>query len=165
MAALHSEEDLVTRTDTASIHIPAIPGMVFAALVDPDALAAWLPPDGMAGTLTDFVPGPGGQFRIVLTYQDPAGADPKSGADADVVEARISEVDPDARLVWQVDFDSEDARFAGTMTMTWTTQPDGDGTRVTVTASDVPPGIGEADHLEGLRSSLEHLRGYVSRGF
>lgn len=152
----------MTRTDTASIQVEAAPDTVFEALIDPAALAQWLPPDGMRGEFTDFVPGPGGRFRMVLTYFDPAAADPKSGADADVVESRISEVVVNSQLVWDVDFDSDDPRFAGTMTMTWTTEPDGDGTRITVTATNVPPGIDAADHQAGLLSSLQHLHAYVT---
>ncbi len=152
----------MTRTDTAAIHIPAAPAAVFAALVDPDALVVWLPPDGMSGTLTDHEPGSGGRFRMVLTYGDPAAGDPKSGEDVDIVEVRIAEVVPDTRLVWEADFDSDDPRFAGTLTMTWTTEPDGDGTRVAVTATDVPAGIDAADHQEGLQSSLKHLREFAA---
>lgn len=152
----------MTRTDTATVHIPATPAVVFAALVDPAALVVWLPPDGMTGTLTDYAPGSGGRFRMVLAYGDPAAADPKSGADSDVVKVRIAEVTANSRLVWETVFDSADARFAGTMTMTWTTEPDGDGTLVTVTATDVPAGIDAADHQEGLRSSLRQLREYVA---
>jgi len=40
------------RTDTASRLIPASADAIFAALVDPDALMAWLPPKGMTGQLT-----------------------------------------------------------------------------------------------------------------
>lgn len=152
----------MTTPRSGRCNFSAAPAVVFAALVDPAALVVWLPPDGMTGTLTDFVSGPGGRFRMVLTYRDTAAADPKSGPDADVVEVRVTEVVPDTRLVWQVDFDSDEPRFAGTMTMTWTTEVDGDGTRVTVTAADVPAGIDAADHQEGLRSSLKHLREFVA---
>ncbi|MBE5469512.1 hypothetical protein [Mycobacteroides abscessus] len=41
--------------------------------------------------------------------------------------------------------------------MTWTADRDGDGTRVTVTATDVPPGIGGPTTWRGLRSSLHQL--------
>lgn len=152
----------MTRTDTASIQVHATPVAVFDALISPAALAQWLPPDGMRGEFTDFIPGPGGRFRMVLTYLDPAVADPKSGSDADVVKVRIAEVVAHSRLVWKVDFDSKDPRFAGTMTMTWTTEPHGTSTRVTVTATDVPPGIDAADHQAGLQSSLQHLHAYVT---
>lgn len=41
----------VARTDTASRVIAASPERVYAALIDPDAFATWLPPAGMTGRL------------------------------------------------------------------------------------------------------------------
>lgn len=60
-----------------------------------------------------------------------------------------------------VEFESADAAFSGEMTMTWSFEPESAGTRVTITADNVPAGIGKADHDEGLRSSLENLARYV----
>jgi uncharacterized protein YndB with AHSA1/START domain len=42
----------MSRTDTAVRVISAPPDRVYAALTDPDALAVWLPPDGMTGRVT-----------------------------------------------------------------------------------------------------------------
>ncbi|MER6522694.1 hypothetical protein ABT246_38415 [Streptomyces sp. NPDC001553] len=39
--------------------------------------------------------------------------------------------------------------------------PAGDGTEVTVTATDLPAGIGQADHQAGIASSPAHLASYV----
>ena len=41
------------RLDRAVVDVAASPEEVYAAFVDPDALATWLPPDGMAGELVD----------------------------------------------------------------------------------------------------------------
>ena len=41
----------MTRTDAASREIGAPPDRVYEALVDPDALTVWLPPDGMSGSV------------------------------------------------------------------------------------------------------------------
>ena len=56
-----------------------------------------------------------------------------------------------------VDFESDDPAFAGTMTMTWTLTADAGGTRVDITAADVPSGISAEDHAAGLASSLANL--------
>lgn len=55
-----------------------------------------------------------------------------------------------------------DPALAGTMTMTWSLRDEPGGVRVTVEASDVPDGIGRADHEAGLRSTLEQLAAYVA---
>jgi uncharacterized protein YndB with AHSA1/START domain len=137
--------------------IRAAPGPVFDALVDRDALESWLPPAGMAARFERFDPSPGGGYRLVLTYADADGAPGKSSADSDVVEVRYLDLVRDDRVVQAVDFVSDDPAFAGTMTMTWTVRAVDDGTRVDITAADVPDGISAEDHAAGLASSLENL--------
>lgn len=153
----------MARTDTASKVVKAPLSSVFEALVDPGALAEWLPPAGMTGRFEHFDARPGGSYRMVLTYADPPGHGGKSGADADVVEARFVEIEPDDRVVQTVEFDSGDPAFGGTMTMTWTvTRVDG-GTRVELRANDVPLGISAADHVDGMNSSLDNLAAYLAK--
>ena len=149
------------RTDTASRVIDAPVERVFAALVDPDALLAWLPPSGMSGRFERFDASPGGSYRLVLTYDDPAAAPGKATADSDIVEARFVEITTGARVVQEVDFVSDDPDFAGTMTMTWEAEHAPGGTRIRITADDVPDGITAEDHAEGLSSSLANLAAYL----
>lgn len=61
------------RTDRAARVIAAPLERVYAAFVDPDALIAWLPPDGMSGRFERFDARPGGSYRMVLTYADASG--------------------------------------------------------------------------------------------
>jgi hypothetical protein len=65
--------------------------------------------------------------------------------------------------VQAVDFAYGDPDFAGTMTMTWEVSAVEDGTRVDITADDVPDGISAEDHAKGLASSLANLARYVER--
>jgi uncharacterized protein YndB with AHSA1/START domain len=108
----------MARTDTASRVIAAPLDRVFAALVDPEALTAWLPPDGMSGRFERFDARPGGSYRLVLTYADASSARGKATADSDIVEAHFVDVVPGVRVVQAVDFVSDDPTHAGTMTMT-----------------------------------------------
>ena len=151
------------RTDRASRVIAASPERVYDAFTDPDALVAWLPPSGMTARLERFDPRPGGSYRLVLTYLDPSGAPGKSTAAADVVEARFVDLVPGVRVVQEVDFESDDPSFAGTMTMTWETAGVDGGTRVDFVAEDVPEGISADDHAAGLRSSLANLAAHLER--
>src|SRR5262245_48662363 len=151
----------VPRTDTASRVIAAPPAEVFAAFIDREALAAWLPPDGMTARFERFDPRPGGSYRLVLTYIDASRSPGKATADTDVVEARYVDIVPDVRVVQAVDFVSDDPAFAGTMTMTWEVTAVEGGTRVDITADGVPDGIAAEDHAEGLASSLSNLAGYI----
>lgn len=150
------------RTDRGSRVVLAAPEQVWAALTDPEALVAWLPPAGMHCRFEHVDLRPGGSYRLVLTYDDPDDASEAKTADGtDVVEARILEVDPGRRVVQAVDFESDDPAFAGTMTMAWTVAPVAGGTRVAIVADDVPVGISAEDHAVGIHSSLVNLATHV----
>ena len=152
----------MARTDRASRLIKASPSRLYAALVDADARTEWLPPPGMTGRFERFEPRVGGSYRMILTYKDATSAPGKSSADSDVVEARFTELVPDRRVAEAVDFESDDPAFAGTMTMIWDLAEAAGGTKVTITALNVPSGISEADHREGLNGSLDNLAAFVA---
>ncbi|WP_106536380.1 SRPBCC family protein [Haloactinopolyspora alba] len=151
------------RTDSASRTIAAPSGRAYAALVDPDALTAWLPPAGMTGRFERFDLRPGGGYRLVLTYADAASAPGKATADSDIVEARVVDLVPGVRVVQAVDFVSDDPAFTGTMTMTWEVTPVAGGSLVDIRAEDVPAGVSAEDHAAGLASSLANLAAYLER--
>ncbi|MBL8777561.1 MAG: GNAT family N-acetyltransferase [Acidimicrobiales bacterium] len=150
------------RTDRGSRVVLAPSEQVYAALTDPEALVAWLPPSGMHGRFEHVDLRAGGSYRLVLSYDDPDDASGAKAADGtDVVEARILEVDAGRRIVQAVDFESDDPAFAGTMTMAWMLAPVADGTRVEIVADDVPVGISAEDHAAGIHSSLVNLATHV----
>jgi uncharacterized protein YndB with AHSA1/START domain len=149
------------RTDRASRVIVAPRDHVYGALVDPDALTAWLPPTGMTGRFERFEPRPGGSYRLVLTYADSSAARGKATAATDIVESRFVDLVPGVRVVQAVDFVSDDPAYAGTMTMTWEVSEVDGGTRVDIIADNVPDGITADDHEAGLVSSLVNLPEYL----
>ncbi|MFW6640954.1 SRPBCC family protein [Nocardiopsis algeriensis] len=151
------------RTDRASRTVRARAEHVYAVMTDPRALEAWLPPEGMTGRIERFDPRPGGGYRMVLTYTDPASAQGKTTGSSDVAEVEFAELVPGERIVQRGVFDSPDPEFAGTMTMTWQLTEVPEGTLVTVEATGVPPGISPADHEAGLASSLANLAAYVEQ--
>jgi uncharacterized protein YndB with AHSA1/START domain len=111
----------------------------------------------MSARFERFDARPGGSYRMVLTYADASAAPGKATADSDIVEARFVDIVPGARVVQAVDFVSDDPAYAGTMTMTWAVTEVEAGTRVDITADDVPDGISAKDHAAGLASSLSNL--------
>ncbi len=133
----------------------------YAALVDPEALLAWLPPKGMSASFERFDLRPGGSYRMALTYADATNAPGKTTERSDVVEAMFTDLVPGERVAQTVDFVSDDPDLAGTMSMTWTVTAVEGGTRVEIRADDVPPGISADDHAEGMASSLENLAAYL----
>ncbi len=151
----------MSRTDAGSRVIAAPRERVYAALVDREALEAWLPPAGMTGRFERFDPRPGGSYRLVLTYANSSAPRGKATPDTDVVEARFVDLDPGVRVVQAVDFVSDDPAYGGTMIMTWEVTPFDGGTRVDITADNVPDGISADDHAAGLTSSLANLAQYL----
>lgn len=149
------------RTDTASRTIKATPQTVYSALVDPQALVAWLPPAGMSGHMEKFDLREGGSYRMVLTYEDADPRTAKSSDNTDVVEARFTVLIPGECVAQQIDFESDDPAFAGTMTMSWNLKPVAGDTQITIIAENVPRGIRKQDHDAGLASSLENLANYL----
>lgn len=129
--------------------------------MDPQALISWLPPEGMTGRIDEFEPRVGGTYRMVLTYQQPSpSAQGKTTEQSDAVEGRFVELVQDRLIAQVVQFQSDDAAFAGDMKITWTFTPVAGGTEVSVRCENVPPGISPEDHAAGLASSLENLAAY-----
>lgn len=149
------------RIDTAERRSTATAAQLFQAFADPNALAQWLPPGGMSGTLLQFDFRPGGGYRLRLTYPPDQAGQGKTSADTDEVEVRFTRIELNQCIEQAVHFTSDDPAFAGTMRMTWTFQPDGQGTRVRVEAKDVPADIRPEDHQLGLQASLAQLAAYV----
>jgi uncharacterized protein YndB with AHSA1/START domain len=65
----------------------------------------------------------------------------KTTGRTDVSTGRFLSLAPGKRIVQSVEFESADASFAGEMTMAWSFEALPAGTRVTVTAENVPRGI------------------------
>jgi len=149
----------MARVDRASRLIKAPPPAIYRAYLDPDAIAAWRPPEGMTAEIYAFEPREGGLYRMAFVYLgDGLG---KTSEKADVFEGRFVELIPGRRIVERVAFESDDAAFAGAMTITTTLTPTGGGTRVDVAIADVPPGISPEDHQAGMDSSLANLAAFV----
>jgi uncharacterized protein YndB with AHSA1/START domain len=143
--------------------IAAPPADAFAAFADERALTTWLPPNGMTAAVRDFDPRAGGGYRMTLTFAEPGGHPVgKTTAESDEVAVRFVEWVPAERIVQVARFTSEDPAFAGEMRMTWRFAPSPGGTEVSVEVKDAPPGISEADHEAGIRSSLENLARWLS---
>jgi uncharacterized protein YndB with AHSA1/START domain len=150
------------RIDRASRVIAASPDVLYDAFLDPKKLVRWLPPKGMTATVQSFAAVNGGSFRLSLHY-DAAEGSGKTTASEDTLDARFTELIPGQRITFDVDFQSDDSRFAGTMRQVWTFEELDDGTQVTITCSNVPEGISAEDHFAGMRSTLDNLAAFHSR--
>ena len=111
----------------------------------------------MAAKIYRFEPRLGGRYRMAFFYDDAAAGPGKTAENADVFEGRFLELIPEEKIVEAIEFESTDPAFAGTMTITTILTPVRDGTKVTLTAENVPTGISAADHEAGMESTLKNL--------
>ena len=150
------------RIDRAVADVDASPGEVYAAFVDADALASWLPTDGMTGEISEADLRVGGGFTMTLRYDEAPEGGGKTTERTDVSRVAIDELVEPVRVVWGVEFDSDDPDNAGRMTMTWTFTARDKGTRVAIDATDVPPGIDVEAHQQGMDASLANLAAWLA---
>ena len=141
---------------SASRIILATPRAIFRAHVDPEVLVKWRAPAGMSARLTEFDARQGGGYRMELRYMDGAGRG-KSTPDSDIVRVRFVELAPDDLIVEAAEFEGDDPVYAGVMTIMTRLTPVSGGTKVVVSAEDVPASISAADHRQGMESSLRNL--------
>lgn len=135
---------------------------VYRAFLDPEALAVWLAPGDMAGTVHEMDARVGGGYVMSLFYPSEEEGSPGKTADLeDRFRATLVELSPPERIVEVVTFDSDDPAFSGEMTMAVTLRVEGRGTEVAIEFSGIPPGIRPADNETGTRSSLEKLARYL----
>lgn len=156
------------RSTRVSAIIKAPCEVVYSAFLDPEAVASWLPPEGMKGHIHTFEPREGGKFRMSLTYLDrPDTSRGKTTEDTDTFEGRFVQLLPNKKIVWAVEFASDQRDFTGEMKVTWQLADAGgrEGvTEVTVLCEDIPTGISLEDNEMGSRSSLKKLAAFIKRG-
>lgn len=112
----------------------------------------------MSGSVHAFDAREGGTYRMSLTYDDSQqSVSGKTSAGTDTFQGRFIELVPDRKIVEVVEFESQDAAFAGEMKMT-TTMVDADqGTEITVLSENLPAGIRPEDNELGTRQALRKL--------
>ncbi|MEK1889214.1 MAG: SRPBCC family protein [Phyllobacterium sp.] len=150
---------------TVSRLVDAPSEAIFRAYLDPEAVAAWLPPGSMRAIVHAFEAREGGAFSMSLVYPDDDDSSRgKSSEKTDTFRGRFASLVRDRRITWAVEFDSPDPSFSGEMIVDTMLQPLGKSTEVTITCSNIPPGISREDNEEGTRSTLEKLAAYVESG-
>lgn len=140
--------------------IKAPRAVVYEALLDPTAVAAWRVPDGMTGHVHELDAREGGVFRVSLTYDasDPTG---KTSARTDTYHGRFARLVPNEQVVEVVEFETADPELVGEMTITTALADADPGTDVSIVYEGLPSGVSTADNQTGTRMALANLAALV----
>ncbi len=154
---------MTTTSTRVSRHINTPRAKVYQALIDAQAVASWMVPDGMTSYVHTFEAHEGGAFRISLTYDVSSGTG-KTTAHTDTYHGHFVKLVPNEQVVQAMEFETDDPQMRGEMTSTFTlTDADG-GTNVLGVHANVPPGVAPADNELGWRMALDKLATLVEAG-
>ncbi len=131
---------------------------VFRAHIDPEVLEKWRAPEGMETRIADFNPKREGGYRMQLRPRlDAQDAQQAPTVDSCIIRVRFVELVPEELIVEAIAFGNEDPADANFMTIMTQISPVAGGTKVSVTAQNVPPEIGEAEQRRTMEASLKNL--------
>ncbi len=138
--------------------------VVYRALLDARAIAAWKVPMDMTSHVHAFDPREGGSFRISLTYDEPTGTG-KTTPHTDTYHGHFVKLVTNEQVVETVEFETTDPALHGEMTITISlADADGGGTDVLAVHDGLPPGVPTADNEAGWREALAKLAAFVEAG-
>ena len=150
-------------TTRVSRRIDAPPSAVYRALLDAEAVQHWMVPDGMTSEVHEFDASEGGRFRISLTYEEHTDSG-KTTEQTDSFHGKFVRLVPDAEVVQEIEFETDDPTSQGSMTVTYTLTPADGGTELTGLHEGVPPSVAPEDNELGWTMSLGKLAALVEPG-
>ncbi len=133
---------------------------VYAALIDPAAVARWKVPAGMTCEVHEFDAREGGALRISLTYSSPERSGKTAGR-TDTYHGRFVTLVPDERVVEVDEFETEDPALRGEMTITISLRDVTGGTELVAVHDGLPSGVSPEANEIGWRESLARLAALV----
>jgi uncharacterized protein YndB with AHSA1/START domain len=141
-------------------HVNAPRAKVYRALLDAQAVAAWMVPNGMTSHVHEFEARVDGPFRISLTYDAPTGTG-KTTTHTDTYHGHFVSLVPNEQVIEVMEFETPDPAMQGEMTITFTLTDANGGTDVFGVHENLPPGVSPADNETGWRMALDKLAALV----
>ncbi|MHB8603717.1 MAG: SRPBCC domain-containing protein [Thermoplasmatota archaeon] len=129
-------------------HIKAKPEKIYDAFLDPDALAAWLPPHGMVARTHSLEPRVGGKFRMSFYTINKSWSNSFGGTYLELV--------PGKKIVHTDVFETDDPAMKGEMRVTITLKPVEGGTLIEIEQSGIPAPVASGSPY-GWSQSLDKL--------
>jgi uncharacterized protein YndB with AHSA1/START domain len=133
---------------------------VYAALIDPDAVARWRFPSGMTCEVHEFDAREGGSLRVSLTYDAPDRAGKTEGR-TDTYRGRFIRLVSNELVVEADEFETGDPALRGEMVSTITLSDADGGTELVAVHDGLPDGVSPADNEAGWNEALDRLAALV----
>lgn len=148
------------RIDEANLLISAPQETLYQAFVSEEAFKTWFTPNDMTNETESFDPVEGGKFVINLVYDDEEEAG-KTMDNVDRFTGTFKVLSPYSRIVFDIDFETEDENYKDVMEQEWTLIDQGNETEVSVVCRNVPDGVDQTDHERALILNLYRLADYA----
>lgn len=145
----HKTKDKETVTLRLSRVIKAKPEKIYKAFVDPDALAAWLPPNGFVARTHSMDARVGGGYRMSFYTANKSWEQSFGGTYLELV--------PFSRIVHTDAFETDDPTMQGTMKTTINLTPIPEGTLIEIEQTGIPVGPASSGAPYGWSQSLDKL--------
>ena len=129
--------------------IKASPEKIYKAFLDPDALAAWLPPNGFMARTHAMEARVGGKFRMSFYTANKSWENTFGGEYLELV--------PNEKIVHTDKFETDDPSMQGTMTVTIKLTPVEGGTLLEIEQAGIPVGPAASGAPYGWAQSLDKL--------
>ncbi len=141
--------------------IAAPRAVVYAALLEPQAIAQWKVPNGMTCRIHHYDAREGGELRISLSYEAEQGIG-KTSARTDTYRGRLVKLVPNELLVEVDEFETNDPALVGEMTISIALSDSAaGGTELVAVHEGLPRGVLPADNEAGWRMALDKLAALV----
>ena len=135
-------------------------GLVYEALLDPEAVARWKVPANMTCEVHTFDAREGGAIRVSLTYDAPDRSGKTAGR-TDTYHGRFVRLVPGELVVEVDEFETADPALRWEMTITVSLRDHDEGTELVAVHEGLPDGVRPADNEEGWRQALDRLAALV----
>ncbi|SOC40614.1 SRPBCC domain-containing protein [Salinicoccus kekensis] len=148
------------RIDKASALVGAPQESIYQSFVKEEAFKKWMAPHDMTMEIEAFDAVEGGMFTVNLIYNDREAAG-KTVDNIDRYTGVFKTLEPYNRVIFTVEFDTDDESFQEIMEQEWTMIGQGNETEVFVTCRNVPEGIDQEVHERALIVALYRLADHL----
>lgn len=148
------------RIDKASALIGAPQESIYQSFIKEESFRSWMAPHDMTMEIESFDAAEGGMFTVNLIYDDETAVG-KTRDNVDRYTGVFKTLEPYHRVVFEIEFETDDASSKDPMEQEWLLVSQGNDTEVFVTCRNVPESISQDEHERALIVALYQLADHL----